>query len=271
VRQAIAAAWLPGLLGIGPARVFIFNAGLTTLICALFAEVPAEFFRRHREASDRRTALAAELDDVRARLVRDDDRARRELAEVLHGRLQSRLVAALAKLELARRADEPAIIARLLDEAASYTEEVRTEVLRQGGELAVHSPATCAEAVAELLARYGAMLPLSCTWQLGARELALAPEAVRVVYRLIDEALLNVYRHAHAAHVTLELAIADTGGLRVNLQDDGVGFEPDLVVQGIGLAGPGPVLERLGGRFGLRSKLGHGTTVVIELPPVGAL
>jgi signal transduction histidine kinase len=56
------------------------------------------------------------------------------------------------------------------------------------------------------------------------------------VYRLVQEALTNVTKHARANHVHVAVTESD-GQLLVEVKDDGVGFDPDAGSQGFGLAG----------------------------------
>ncbi len=86
------------------------------------------------------------------------------------------------------------------------------------------------------------------------------------LYRLAQEALNNVLKHAHAARVEVRLNIA---GDRATLEivDDGVGFEPGLRGgNGFGLAGMRERAERLGGTLRVESAPGAGTRVHVEIP-----
>ncbi len=94
----------------------------------------------------------------------------------------------------------------------------------------------------------------------------LPPETEQELYRLAQEALNNVLRHAHANHVTVRL---DTCGGRAFLEvaDDGIGFEPALSGgAGLGLRGMRERAEQLGGRLHVESAPGAGTRVRVELP-----
>lgn len=94
-------------------------------------------------------------------------------------------------------------------------------------------------------------------------ELSLEQELV--VYRITQEALTNVARHAEASQVVVSVEVKeDTGRLRVEVRDDGRGFartDPDGGVTGMRERA---LLVR--GQLAVRSKIGHGTTVRLELP-----
>jgi PAS domain S-box-containing protein len=86
------------------------------------------------------------------------------------------------------------------------------------------------------------------------------------LYRVVQEAMTNVVRHARATRVDV---LAERRGDRVMVmvEDDGVGFEPDLLQRGehFGLLGIRERAEALGGKLTVESALGAGTTVVVEV------
>ncbi|MDN5917546.1 MAG: GAF domain-containing sensor histidine kinase [Pseudonocardia sp.] len=96
------------------------------------------------------------------------------------------------------------------------------------------------------------------------------PEHVEVaLYRIAQEALQNVLKHAHARRVTLRLEISDDD-VRLAVSDDGVGFdhaEPsDAGGGGYGLASVRERAELIGGTVRLVSRSGSGTTVTVTAP-----
>jgi signal transduction histidine kinase len=93
----------------------------------------------------------------------------------------------------------------------------------------------------------------------------LEPETEQELYRLAQEALNNVLKHAHARHVAVRLDVsADRAILEV--VDDGVGFEPSLRNGGgFGLPGMRERAERLGGTLQVESEPGGGTRVRMEV------
>ena len=65
---------------------------------------------------------------------------------------------------------------------------------------------------------------------------ALGPELETAIYRLVQEALTNVAKHAHASKVDVSVRLTDDQAI-VEVRDDGVGFDPDARTSGFGLAG----------------------------------
>jgi signal transduction histidine kinase len=94
----------------------------------------------------------------------------------------------------------------------------------------------------------------------------LRPEVEQELYRIAQEALNNVLKHAHAGRVTVRLG-AVGGRAALEVADDGVGFEPALRGgDGFGLPGMRERVERLGGSLRIESAPGAGTRVRAEVP-----
>jgi signal transduction histidine kinase len=93
---------------------------------------------------------------------------------------------------------------------------------------------------------------------------AMAPELETTVYRLVQEALTNVVKHARATAV--RVGVAQVGDmLIIRVSDDGVGFDPAARTGGFGLASFRERVYLVGGTMKMNSGDG-GTTLVVELP-----
>lgn len=108
---------------------------------------------------------------------------------------------------------------------------------------------------------------ICCRLDLGDEEISMNDSQATVVFRVVQESLTNVARHAKASEVVITLRKVN-GQLRLKIQDDGCGFEPSAVVQsrGFGLAGMGERTLGLGGKLQIDSSPARGTTVSIEFP-----
>jgi signal transduction histidine kinase len=98
--------------------------------------------------------------------------------------------------------------------------------------------------------------------RLGERR--LPSELETVLFRIVQETLTNIVRHAEASRVSI-LLTAKNGAVTAVVEDDGVGFDP-LTVSGLGLVGMRERVELVGGRLQIESGAGAGTTVVAEVP-----
>jgi signal transduction histidine kinase len=204
----------------------------------------------------------AELHASRARIVATADATRRRIERDLHDGTQQRLVSLALELRAAEQAvpaelhEHRAALARaaegltsVLDELREISRGIHPGILAQGG----IGPAL------KTLARRSAVpveLDLPSELQL--------PERIEVAtYYIVSEAMTNAAKHAHASvvHVAVQ---ADEQLLRVSVRDDGRGgADPD---GGSGLIGLKDRTEAMGGTMSLRSPLGAGTSLQVELP-----
>jgi signal transduction histidine kinase len=99
----------------------------------------------------------------------------------------------------------------------------------------------------------------------------LTAEANTALFRIVQEALSNVARHANADAVMIACTVRD-GRITLEVEDDGVGFDvgagsrPRDTGQGLGLLGMRERLALLGGELDIESEPGHGTRVIASLP-----
>ena len=124
-------------------------------------------------------------------------------------------------------------------------------------------------ALRDLLEAFERRTGIDCALQ-GESRIRVEPEIETVLYRVVQEALTNVAKHAHAGHVWVYLRVDDD---RVDMQvhDDGIGFDATrvngLVTDGhFGLAGMRERVEIAGGIHRLLSAPGDGTTIRVRLP-----
>jgi signal transduction histidine kinase len=132
----------------------------------------------------------------------------------------------------------------------------------QGLEVALHNQVRAFEATSGV----------ACAISTGL-ESRLAPDLETVLYRVTQESLNNVGKHAGASRVTVSLA-AENGSVRLRINDDGVGFDPvaagRLLSEGhFGLAGMRERVEMVGGHLSIDSAPGSGTTVDVAMANQG--
>jgi signal transduction histidine kinase len=103
----------------------------------------------------------------------------------------------------------------------------------------------------------------------------LFPEELRInFYRIVQEALSNIMKHARATEAKVHILRTDTDVV-LSIQDNGRGFTPvaraaQAGLGGFGLTGMAERATLPGGRLKVRSELGSGTMMTVEIPLVGA-
>jgi signal transduction histidine kinase len=98
---------------------------------------------------------------------------------------------------------------------------------------------------------------------------ALGEDLNICVYRIVQECLTNITKYARATSVHIDISIVQTGSgrqLRVEVQDNGAGFDPLATGGGFGLIGMRERVEAKQGEFSLSSMPGTGTRITVVLP-----
>lgn len=90
-----------------------------------------------------------------------------------------------------------------------------------------------------------------------------------ILYRVIQEAVRNAVQHVDPSRLSVRLREAGDGYLELTVEDDGRGFEPEIVAEGdrFGLLGMRERVEAVGGEIELVSTPGRGTKVRARVPP----
>jgi two-component system sensor histidine kinase UhpB len=87
------------------------------------------------------------------------------------------------------------------------------------------------------------------------------------IFRVIQESLTNIIRHANANHVTINIKIkSNPDALDLSIIDDGQGCNLDKITSGFGLLGMKERINLLGGSFKIQSQVNQGTQINAHLP-----
>lgn len=108
---------------------------------------------------------------------------------------------------------------------------------------------------------------IRCKLQSNAEKVVFSPEASAALFRVVQEALTNVVRHAAASSAQVDLT-SDGRDLRMSITDDGKGITEERIndLRSLGIVGMKERISRVGGEFRIRSQRGQGTRIEISLP-----
>jgi len=206
--------------------------------------------------------------------TRAQEEERKRIARELHDDTIQELVALSRQLDTFRDgAEPPEPTINRLDELQNridgiirsirrFSQDLRPSVLDDLGLVAA------LESIADdLIAQHG----IATEVKVAGEQHRLLPEKELLLFRIAQEALRNVWRHAQATEVRITVEFGHDK-IKIIVQDNGKGFElpmtlGDLAKAGkLGLAGMYERAQLLGGSLELQSTLGKGTTAIIEIP-----
>ncbi len=231
-----------------------------------------------RELAEQAAALARadEMQRSRQRIVSAQESLRKEIAQLLHGSVQNRLIFLVLRLKQLEATAEPKGVALELTDLREKFEELLEQeirsivhqlypyILRRGFVPALQSLGDQIESVISI--------EMDLDQELARKERAdrsLIPEQAKLAaYRIAEEALTNVVKHANASKVSVRLETPFGGWFRLTVQDDGQGFAVEESSEGMGIVGIRDYAEAIGGECVILGAPGKGTQVTATLPLV---
>jgi signal transduction histidine kinase len=235
----------------------------------------AEFTEEDEEIVTLLAAQAAVAIDISQRVERDalrravaaQEAERRRLARELHDETGQVLTSILLGLGAVERAEGPEEMRAGVQELRALVVETLQSVRRLAVEL--RPKALDDFGLEPALRRLGQSVRevSGVDVQVEARlgEGRLSPDVETAVYRIVQEALTNVVKHAGARHVSV-VVTRKHETMSVVIEDDGSGFDPARPAEGLGLSGMRERADLLDGTLLVESSPGSGTTLVLELP-----
>jgi signal transduction histidine kinase len=221
-----------------------------------------------------RAAIAVDLSrrvarDALRRIVRGQELERRRLARELHDETGQ----ALTSILLGLRAVEDAGNSDDLRQAASDLRELVVATLQDVRRLAVQLRPKALDdfglvpALERLVQTFSESTDIRVALEAQLGDERLPAEVETTLYRIVQEALTNIVKHAEAANVSI-LLVRAKGSATLVIEDDGQGFDPDETREGgLGLVGMRERAELHEGRLRIESAAGgEGATLVIEVP-----
>lgn len=228
----------------------------------------------HVEIAERKRAEAARR-QLLQRLVTAQEEERRRLSRELHDQLGQHLTALMLGLQSLKQPDgAPAAAGACVDRLQELTDQLMQEVHRLARELRPAAlddlglPAALRRH-AEAWSRYSGVSVDFHSREFDAGRLPAPIETT--IYRVVQEALTNILRHAQAQRVSVLLERRGEHVLAI-VEDDGRGFDAEAVMAApdaqsrLGLMGMQERVALVGGSLEIESRRGGGTTVFVRIP-----
>jgi two-component system CheB/CheR fusion protein len=233
--------------------------------------------------TERTAALTAALESLEAemgrrrtlarRLATFQEDERRRLSRDLHDSVGQLLAGLTLAVKVAAASPLPAAVAGKLADVQRIADELGKQVHGLATRLrpTILDDAGLEAALGQLVDDWSARAGVTVDFQtsgLGAGQ--LPPEVETALYRVVQEALTNVARHAGASQASVVVSRHD-GVATAVIEDNGAGFDPEAVGAGrLGLLGMRERVTLLGGELHVESAPGSGATVTARIPLAGS-
>ncbi len=254
--------------------VFGVALAISLAIGWLVSQHAASLERRLTEQNDREERIASDLQRLSARLVHAREEEQRRIARELHDEVGQALSAVKVQLAVAERRIERMGAARALLADAQTSADSALHSVRDLSHL-LHPSALddlgLVAALESLVADFRRRHQCAIEFVHQGPDRRLHAETERAIYRIVQEALTNIARHAEATGGTVQLVIDDSS-VRVLIEDNGVGFDVADVERpgkrrGLGLLSIRERVTGLRGRVRIESTPGS-SRIEVELPAV---
>ena len=249
--------------------------GLSAMFLTSLYAGRLESMLRHQMRRD--ASLSADLQQMSAKVIRAQEEERRMISRELHDEVGQVLGTIRMELESAQRAIAAGTATTsTLDEAQSITDGAVQTVrsLSQMLHPAALDDLGLSAALQAALRGFERRHPVRANLQLIDVPDRLPHEVELAAYRIVQEGVNNVGKHARAAECNVRLT-GLTDRLLIEIEDDGIGFVEDtdrpIVARGLGLISIRERANRLGGTFNILSTPGKGTRLVVTFPEQGAI
>jgi signal transduction histidine kinase len=221
-----------------------------------------------RQRNQELDTLNKRLQELAQKIVSIQEDERRRVSRELHDEAGQSLTALKISLDLTRAILPPELTEarESLTDAMALTSETmeRIRLLAHDLRPPILDHASLKTTLQALCQEFSGRTQLTVHYN--GDDLPRLPNAVTVaLYRILQEALTNIARHANAHNVDVSLKREDNTIL-LHVRDDGSGFDTHSIRSGIGLDGMRERLELLGGALEINSQPTHGTFLVARIP-----
>jgi signal transduction histidine kinase len=251
-------------------RTSMITAALGLAIALVATGYAGRLESRIREQHAHEVQHKSELEQLSSKLMQAQEDEQRRIARELHDEIGQALSAIKLELAVAERSTLSEARSTALLEARAIADRVLQSVrdLSQVLHPAMLDHLGLSDTATWYLRAFSRRTGITSELSIDELETRLAPEIEVCTYRVIQEAVTNVARHAGATTCRVRIQRLSRT-LQVSIEDDGRGFDPAVAqtsVPGLGLVSVRERVARLGGRLHVESHVGEGTRLMVELP-----
>lgn len=202
---------------------------------------------------------------------------KKEISKALHDEIGSSAVMLTALLSLVRASVQAKNTKQALRDLAQLDAHIKQSVERIKNVIvslrppAIENKGGLGGAVRDLLDNVSALnhIPYTFDYEESDDQIGLSDNVKILLYRIVQEALTNIVKHAHAKHIHVCLKPVGTR-IHLSVCDDGVGFVPakQLSIKQVGLLAMKDSVKLLGGKISVKSAPGKGTQITVSCPRV---
>jgi signal transduction histidine kinase len=240
---------------------------LASVNTALVAEVSERMHTERMLDASRR-----DLRSLAAQLLRVQEEERRRISRDLHDDINQRLALLAVDLEALERSMSPdsvendGAVRSIQDQVAALSEDVRRLAYQLHPSILddLGLPIALQRLVDDFLAR----TDMKGQFINRGVSRSLPQDVATCLYRIAQESLINIARHAKASTVSVELSSSDDA-VTIGITDNGIGFDPLTVGNGLGLLSMKERVTLVHGTLDVASERGKGTRITVHAPSSG--
>jgi signal transduction histidine kinase len=216
-----------------------------------------------------------QLQMLSQQLLEAQEGERRHIARELHDEIGQALTAVKVNLQSGNRLTEDAELISLLDDSIGLVERTLQQVRDLSLDLrpSLLDDLGVVSALRWYIDRQAQRAGFTAKFLENLPDKRLPPDLETTCFRVVQEALTNIVRHAQATQVWIELRQVETG-LELSIRDNGIGFDVGLVMEhstgdfdiGLGILGMKERVQLMGGEISIQSIPASGTEILVKFP-----
>ncbi|MCZ7555210.1 MAG: tetratricopeptide repeat protein [Bacteroidia bacterium] len=205
------------------------------------------------------------------RLLSSQEEERARIARELHDSLSQGLIVVKNRAMMGmRNVDNKEKLIAQLEAISEAATESLTDVRQISRDLRPHQldQLGITEALRSMIQNLTATTEMTLDLDFDSIDDRFSRDDEIAIFRIVQEAMNNIHKHAGASHVAVHLRNEDNE-VRIFIRDNGVGFDVNSATRGFGIQGMGERVRILGGRMTIDSRKGEGSTITLTIPRDG--